>query len=799
MKEKGFTLINTIGLAMGLACFILIMVYVIHEHSYEKFRPDHERMYRLYLHGSLNSNSQEPNEGFLPDPLPTYIKQNFPEVEQVAAFDLTGGIVVTYKDVYFQEWRALLGDTNFLKMFPAEFIAGDSKQALIGSHKIVLTETSAKKWFGNENPMGKLMKVAGDTVFFEVTGIVKDPRTDTHVKYSMLISDISYPAGIPDSWIQSRFRYVYVRLKEHVDPEQFVQKLQPLITEKIEPEIVKLTGKKLLEFTGGTKLPSFMIQKIDDIHLDSRIMMDVGGVTGSKIMVTICSIIALAILLLACINFINLSTARFANRMKEICVKKTVGSSRASLFMQYNAESYLLTFSAIILALALVELFIKPFCDNMLLEYIISIYKVKYFFPFIIAVFLIVGFISGAYPAFIMSATNITEGLKGKFIASKKGTFLRKSLVVAQFAVSFIILLGAIVIGQQLKYIMADNKGFSRQDLTVLHGVGTIDKDKRIPLKEEILKIPGVKNACFSNLYIGTYVNEFNFWKEDDSTQTPITLMSNSVDQDYIPTMKLTLMKGRNFIKDNEKDSLTIIINETAARRLGYENPIGKQLVTISGNPNEPTVKVTIIGEVKDFNIQTIYSEIQPLVIFFGRTNFQYIIVKVSPEDKQRVNAMIKTKWKEFSGGNNPFSEELQATIDWTYRTEISARKLVTTFSLICIIIACMGLIGLVSYSTLRRTKEIGIRKANGASVFQIVFALSKETIVLIAIAIAIALPVGYIAISGWLGQYAYHVELSIGTFILAIISLYVIALCSEMVLTVKAACQNPVKALRYE
>ena len=802
MKEKGFTLINTIGLALGLACFILIMVYVIHEKNYDKFLPDHDRIYRIYLHGGYNAGSEEYYQGFVPYPMQEYLLQNYPEVEQAISFDNMGAYVITYKDKYFQEWRAMLGDSNFFQMFPAEFIIGNSKTALKDAHKIVLTETASKKWFGNENPMGKLMKVGNDSVMFEVTGIIKDPRTDTHVKFNVLISDKSFSPFIKDSWLQSRHRMAYIKLKKGASPIDVEKKLQKIITEKVAPEVEKLMGKTLKEIFTGRKMPQYHLQKLEDIYLDNLLQFEVGA-PGNKALVSISTIIAFAILLLACINFINLSTARFSNRMKEICVKKTVGSSRSSLFIQFLGESYLLTFIAIIIALAFVELTIKPFCNTIQLEYVISFYKIPFFTTFLISLFLIVGLLSGTYPAFIMSAVNITDGLRGKSSNKSKGAVLRKTLVVIQFCISFIILLGAFVISDQLRFIQEDNKGYTRKNLSILHNVSDIKHENYKMLKDEILKVPGVINAAYTNVYPQENTPSIDIWKEHETLKDRQTFLYSAADPDYINTMNINLLKGRFFDKEWQKDSLNIIVNEAAVKQLGFKNPIGKQIITRSGYLDIPPYHLTIVGVVKDYNIQPVRGKIWPMILSprvrGGVQNFDCMLVKFADEQKPEALKKINTIWKSLSNGNSLFSEDVQETLDWQYRNEISATRMIDTFSFICIFIACLGLIGLVSYSTLRRTKEIGIRKANGAEVWQILFTLSKDTMILIGIAIVIALPISMYILNMWLNQYAYHVNISIMAIVLSVLGLYAIALLSEVSLTLKAARQNPVKALRYE
>ena len=348
---------------------------------------------------------------------------------------------------------------------------------------------------------------------------------------------------------------------------------------------------------------------------------------------------------------------------------------------------------------------------------------------------------------------------------------------------------------------MADDKGYTRENLVVLHNLPDIKQENNKAFKEELLKIKGVQNVAYTNIYPSEFVYHNDFWKDDDPTKSPNTYVFSSIDYEFIKTMKITIKKGRDFNKDIATDSLAVLINETAAKMLGYANPIGKRIATYSGNPKQPTFYLTIIGVTNDFNIQPVNKKIEPMAmaIFTNNNNYLDILVRFDEDNKKEIMAKITNLWKQYSNGNNLAKEDMQEVINWHYRSEISANKIITSFSIICIIIASLGLIGLVSYSTLRRTKEIGIRKANGAEVWQILFALSKDTMILISIAVIIALPISYFAISGWLSQFAYHVNISVGIIVLAVVCLFLIAILSEVTLTLKAARQNPVKALRYE
>jgi len=799
IKEKGFTLINTLGLALGLACFLLIMVYVMHEHSYEQFNPEHQKTFRLYQKGDLQPNSENYLTGFHPFGMSQYIIETFPEVEKVATVGNTGGLVVSYGDVGFQDWRGLIADTTFFDMFPTVFIQGIAKNALAGANKVVLTKESAEKWFGSENPMGKMLQLGNFEKKFEVTGIVENPPTNTHMKYSMLISEASYKMGKNDNWLQSRkYRFVYLKLKNNVSVSQLEGKLQAILYDKVEPAILAITGKNFKELLGSEPVPQLLLQPISEAYIESILDMEIGGVTGNKTLVFIAFLIAIAILVLACINFINLSTARFSNRMKEICIKKTVGAEKRSLLFQFFGEAYIITFVAIILALAITELTIGSFCDMLMLEYVISVYKLPYFIPFIISLFIVVGLLSGFYPALIMSNVNIVRGLKAGKNGNGKGSLLRKLLVVIQFGISFSILLGAIVITNQIGYMLDDDKGYERNNIVILHNLPDIEKEKQQTLKHEIEKLEGVRSCSFTNIYPTAYTQTLPLWKESDSSKAAVEFIMNPSDYSFIETMGISLIEGQMFQEDI-RDTTNVLINETAKHILGLDNPVGTYLVGYSGNPEDPYFKAKIIGVVKDYNIEPVHNKIRPVFITMASRGYQNVLVKLTGVNRSETIEKINALWKEFSNGNNLSIEDMDDVINWLYRNELSSKTIINVFSIICILIASLGLIGLVSYSTLRRTKEIGIRKANGAKIIQIILLLSKETAFLIAIAIVVFVYPAIYFINLWLGMFAYHIDVSFAMVIAAILLVYIIAIICEVSLTLKAAKQNPVKSLRYE
>jgi len=797
MKEKGFTLINIMGLALGLACFLLLMVYVIHEYSYEKFIPNHERIYRIYQDGGILGESDDFKMAYMPYKATEYLKNNYPEIEQVTTVDIEMGFVMTYKEKFFIDWRTVVADSSFFKLFPTDFIYGDPHTSLTGPNKIVLTETSAEKWFGDENPIGKFVDVSFDSIPFEITGVVKDSRADTHLRYSMLISDQSLKYGDNATWWNSRYRINYIKVKEGVNIPLLEDKLQKILEDGLFSDVEKFTGQTLEQALGSKKMPRYRLQAIKDVYIDGILDFELHGQKANKTLIYIAVIIAIAILLLACINFINLSTARFSNRLKEICVKKTVGADRKMLFYQFISEAFIVTFISIFLGLSIAELSMEAFCDMLNLEFVISIFDIPYIFLFILSVFLVVGLLSGAYPAFVMSATKITDGFRNA-ASKKKGSLLRKLLVAFQFVISFAILLGAFTVKSQLNFINKDDKGYTRENLSICHNVNKdIPKEKWKTFKAEVLKIPGVKNASFGNSYPSEYVPKSTIVVEKDAGIEKLEVAVRYVDNDFIETMQIQLLQGKDFNKDVDFDTLSVIINESAIALLGYDSPIGQYIKLENFRLGDRKLK--IIGIIKDYHYQPVTTKIEPVILIVPTRYLNKMLVRFKDGEKVIAQQKVQELWRKFSGGKNVYIEDLGESLEYQYRSEISANKIVTVFSILCILIACLGLIGLVSYTTLRKTKEIGIRKANGAQVWQILLVLSRETLLIITIAIVIALPLAFYLINLWLSMYEYHVEISALDIILSVVFIYLIALISEVVLTIRVARKNPIESLRYE
>jgi len=798
IKEKGFSFINILGLALGLACFLLLTVFVLHEHSYEKFRPDYERIYRIYSHGSFDPTDEISNWGYMPYKATNYLKDNYPEIEQLTTVDVENGFVMTYKDKYFIEWRCLVGDSSFYDMFPATFLKGVPKGSLDGPHKIVLTETAAKKWFGEEDPIGKMVSVSFDDNLFEVTGVIKDPRSDTHIRYDVLISDESLKYGDNNTWWRSRWRMNYVKLKAGVNVNAFERKLQKMMYDGMGSELEQNSGTSLEEYLKHSKMPEYKLQKLQDIYKNPILDYELLGQKANPTLMSIAIIIALALLILACINYVNLSTARYSNRLKEICVKKAVGASKKSLFIQFIIESYVVTFISIFLGLAIAEISMEAFCDMLNLEFVMHIFDIPYIYIFVFALFILVGFVSGVYPAIVMARTNIISGFRGGSSKGKNSDYLRKALVVLQFVVSFVIVLGALVVKSQLNFIEADNKGYSKENVVIFHNLNKdISNEKWFTLRDEVTKIDGVKIASLCSSLPSEFLIDNSVTLLNDSLQTPYNFNFQIVDANYLETMNISLIEGQGFRKDMQYDTLSAIINEAAVREYKLENPIGKIIHFKNNNFGDRNVK--ILGIVKDYNVLPVKEKIKPILLFQPLKTYQKLLVKFKDKNHGIAKKKIEDLWRNISGGKNVHAEYMQESLDWHYRSEISANKIVATFSIICVLIACLGLLGLVSYSTIRRTKEIGIRKALGAQVFQILISLSKDTIMLIAIAIIIALPIAFYVIQIWLDMFAYHVSIEVWQILLSMSILYAIALLSELSLTLKVARKNPIESLRYE
>ena len=780
-RHKAYSFINVSGLAIGMACCILILLYVQDELSYDRFYENADQIYRL----EANVKTRSGETGKWPatsGPMAPTLLDDYPEITQAVRIKPVGTMLISYEKVSCYEEHLLFADLSIFDVFTFPLIRGDPKTALQQPNSIVVTQAIAEKYFGNADPMGKLLRLDNKHDYI-VTGVLQKVPSNTHLKFDFLASISSLNtlndrvAFLFNNW-GSFMLSTYILLPEGYPPVQLEEKLS-LFAEKV---MAKLTGAGF-EF-------AFYLQPLTRIYIESE--SDIRTIW-------IFSAIGFFILFIACINFVNLSTARSANRAKEVGMRKVVGANRMQLIKQFLGESVLLSSIALLLSVALVELSLPTFNILSGKELAISYFDNKLFLFSLFAITLFVGILSGSYPAFLLSAFRPVEVLKGSLRTGLKSPLLRRILVVFQFVLSIILLIATGVVHDQLGYMRNKRLGFNKEQVVAMPILKDPSLRKKYELiKNELLRNPRILNATASSQVPRSSFEGYVIRREGNEGSEAKMMGNLFVDYDFIETLGMELAAGRNFSKDSATDETKgFIFNESAVRELGWESSqasIGKQIEWDGWQKGR-----IIIGVVKNFHFLSLRHEIEPIVMILWPERFNFISVRIRPDDIPTTLALLENKWHEFAPGY-PFEYSfLDDDFDKLYRAEDRLRKTFGCFSLLAIFIACLGLFGLTSFATEQRTKEIGIRKILGASVSGIVLLLSKEFTKLVIVSNLIAWPIAYYAMNRWLQDFAYRIHIGLGTFLLAGAIALAIALLTVSFQAIKAALANPVEALRYE
>ncbi len=797
VKNKTFSLINIIGLATGLACFILIALYVVDELSYDKYHEKADRIYRV--NSDIRFGGNELKLAVNSDPMGSTLKKDYPQVEQYTRIYNSSGSKLVKKDKEFINENAVAHvDSTFFDVFTFSSIAGDIKNALNEPNTVVLTESTAKKYFGSANAVGKTIETnENNSTLYKVTAVIKDMPRHSHFNFDFLFSmdNVEYGWG---NYLSHNFQ-TYIVLKQGTDPKAFEKNFVQLIDKYILPQAKAFMQiSSMDEFRkSGNKL-EYSLTPITDIHLRSDRFPEL-GVNSSIQYVYIFSAVALFILLIACVNFMNLSTARSANRAKEVGIRKVLGTEKKSLISQFLTESTLMVFAALLLALCLVWLSISYFNNISGKSLSMTELLKPQYILFLLLLPFVVGGLAGMYPAFFLSSFQPISVLKGKINSGFSRSYMRSGLVVFQFFTSIVLIIGTIVVFRQLNYIQNKKIGFNKDQVLVVNGTGALGGNTDA-FKNEVEKMSGVKMASFAG-----YLPVSNSARNDNTFSTEAIMNEKNgfgmqvwnVDYNYIPTLGMEMLKGRNFSKEFGSDSTGIIINESTAKLIGYDDPVGKKLYTTDGDPNN-MITLTIVGVVKNFNYESLRQNIGPLSFRLGYNKWTTAF-KVSAGNVQGLVNTIENKWKAMAPGM-PFSYQfLDEAFDNMYRAEQRVGKVAISFAVLAIVIACLGLFGLATYMAEQRTKEIGVRKVLGASVPNIVSMLSKDFVKLVLIASVIAFPVAWYAMNKWLEDFAYRINIGWWVFIVAGLTAIVIALVTVSFQAIKAALANPVKSLRTE
>ena len=798
-RHRSYTFINVAGLGVGLACCLLILGYVQHELSFDRFHPHRDRLYRVAL--EQLSQNQATASVETPPILAETLVRDFPEVVHATRLwrDWSGRMALRYGTQRFFEDGVLFADSNFFEVFGFRLLRGDPRTVLASPFSILLTETTAAKYFGSEDPMGKTitLREPSDRDLFEyrVTGIVADPPAASHLRFDFLASYASQRASRSETWLGADYfdPLTYVVLRPGADPAALEARFPGLIQRYVAPQFEENRGLSLAQFQAAGNGFRYFLQPVPRIHLHSDLAGELQP-NGDATYVVLFGTVALFILLLAGINFTNLATAQSAGRAREVGVRKVLGSQRRQLVGQFLTESVLLSLAALLLAVTLVHLLMLAF--DRLTGISLSLPDLAILLPGLLAFGLFTGLLAGLYPAYFLSGFPPVAVLK-RSRQGPRSSALRNSLVVFQFAVSILLIAGTLVVYNQMDYMRSKKLGFRTDQVVVIEGAEVLGRQGET-FRQRLRDHAGIAFVSNAEKVPGRSFDTARFraegTAEDDRVLMPYTYASF----DFVETLGLELVSGRSLSRTTPGDSLGVILNETAVARLGLEHPIGTRLIW----PNESTY--TIVGVVKDFHFASLHETIGPFALLgpdpcnTNRPNL-LITARLRTDDLPAALAFLRRTWGAFAP-QQPFSYSfLDADLDALYRAEARTARLLGLFTLLAIGIACLGLFGLASFTAQQRTKEIGVRKVLGASVGSVVALLSTDFLKLIGLAFLVAAPLAYFGMERWLDDFAYRIEMSWQTFLIAGLAALGVALVTVSYQSIKAALVDPVKSLRYE
>lgn len=780
-KQRVFSVINILGLTVGITCCFMIFLFIMNEFSYDDFHKNGKNIYRVMRVG--NNNGERRNVPYLSPPYGPTLINDYPDAVQASVRLMRDNDLISYDNISFNEKNIYLADKNFFEFFDFRLTKGNSATVLKEPNSIVLSETTAKKYFGNDEPIGKILQFNKDQQL-KVTGICKDVPVNSHLQFDMVIPLELLRPMQPDWFTQwpSNGLFTYIQLNPNVDPKQF-EKHFPAFMDKYLGDYYASAGFKM----------GLTIQPLSDVYFTTDALDNVKH--GNKKMVYIFMCIAILILVIACINFINLATARATDRSKEVGLRKVLGAVRRQLFSQFMLESILYATVACILSIGLVQL-LMPAYSNLLGYQLPSFWGNPIVYIFLVAVILIVGLLAGSYPALLLSSFSPIESLKGKLKVGKRGSFFRKALVVFQFGISVLLIISVVIIMSQMNYMRNTDLGFNKEQTMIVRFDNLAISRKKSQFKNELKTIPAVQNVSLMSGEPGGFHDGYGFEAEGKS-QEQLIFRTEYADWDFAKTLGLKIIAGRDLSENFKTDSLqSVLINRTAANTLGYtpEQAIGKWIKNLS----KDSLRRTIIGVVEDYHFSSMKSRIEPLVISPG-TDKRLALIRLKTSQLPSAIAAIKKMYTNVAP-DYPFEYSfLDEQFDKAYKTESKQQSVLSIFSMIAIFIACLGLFGLASYTAIKKTKEIGIRKVLGSSVQNIILLLSKDLLKPVLIGTAIAIPIGYYAMNKWLQGFAYRISFHWWMFAIAVVVAVTIALLTVGLQALKAAIANPIKSLRTE
>ncbi|MGE0588722.1 MAG: ABC transporter permease [Cyclobacteriaceae bacterium] len=778
IREKFYTILNVSGLAVGIAVAMLITIYIVNELSFDRFHSKSDRIYRLVSHLELGANRFDGNSTF--PPMAKALESGIPEIEE--AMRMTSGNRLFKKDdVAFNEENIFFADSNFFRVFEFQLLAGNPNTALAGNDKIVLIPAIAEKYFKTRQwseVIGNSIQLGDDVL--QVTGIMEEAPANSHFHPKAVASITVIPSGRDETW-NSMNLSTYLVLREGASIKTVVSKI---------PDVIEVHNPGFKDLPKQGINLSFDELALTDIHLHGNGQGEFEP-NGETTTLYIFGIVALVVLTLACVNFVNLTTARSSNRAKEVGVRKVLGSASHQLIRQFTIESIILVAIATLISLGLVELARVPFVEltgrELSFDQIIQPIGIATLMLFVI----LLGVLAGSYPSFFLSRLKPSVVLKGNIRSGFKSSKLRNSLVTLQFTISMILISCTLVVQQQLKYMRSKKLGFDKENMLVVQNADRVDSQQS--LINELKQLPGISAVASSEFRpIDDYDGTVAVTEDDQETRKLVRTCHS--DYDFLPTVGIEVVSGRNFSRDFVSDSAAVILNEVAAGYLFEGDPIGK-LVYLSDN--DRSRKLEVIGVVKDFNTRSLKEAVSPLV-FMLENDQQLLHLRLNAGNYDQTIAEVESLWKKHSdiSFNYSFLDESYSNL---FKEESRLGTLFSVFTGLALIIACLGLLGLAAYMSEQRNKELSIRKVLGATATQIVMLLSRDFAKLILLSAILGLPLAYYAMNSWLGGYAYRTDLNAYVFVGSGVLVLAVALLAVSYQSIKAALVNPVESLKSE
>jgi putative ABC transport system permease protein len=786
LRHKAYSIINIAGLSVGMACTILILLGGQYELSYDRYHENADRIYRLGA--DIEIGEMRGRYAVSSMPIGPTLQRDYPEVlAAVRFYPHDRKLLAHYKDKKFLEDGIIYTEDSIFDVFTFPLVSGDPKTVLATADSLVITAAMARKYFGSENPIGKILKLE-DKVDLKVTGVMQNVPLNSHFTFNMLLSwellkqDSNYKHW-EKQWIEHKF-YTYLLLRNKQDAGQLEHKFAALIQSHM--------GKILEALDGRIE---YFLQPLTGIHLHSDLGLEIEG-NGDIVWVYAFSVIGIFILLTACINYMNLATARSINRTKEVGVRKALGANRSNLVYQFFGESVIFSFFSFLFAIGLVELSIPFFRTLIGSDIRFDFLNLPWLVPGSILLVLLVAVIAGCYPALFLSAFHPIRVLTGSFKAGTPNVNFRSLLVVIQYAISTSLVIVTCIVLNQLNYVTHKSLGFDKEHIVCLRARNSSIWRSFDATKSDLNGHSGITAVTAASRLPGQFFQLQVLMPEGTSFKQSQFFEYKSIDPDFIPALGIEISAGRNFSTEFSSDlTEAILINEAAARQFQWDNPIGRKITFIE----DELITKTVIGVVKDFHLRSLHHMIQPLCLDYRPSSFRYVMVKIKPNRIPEVLQFLEKKW-ELLQPAFPFDYFfLDEAFGRQYKADEKIARIFTCFTVLAIFIACLGLFGLASFTAEKRTKELGIRKALGASVSEIIWLLSKEFTKWVLVANFIAWPLAYLAMNKWLQNFAYRINIGLGAFVLSAWLALLIALLTVGFQSIRAARANPVDALRYE